>query len=174
MKTKIVFDLEATCEDKSINPNFDNETIEIGAVKIVGGKVVDEFQSFVKPVRSNELTDFCKELTHIKQADIDNAPSFSEALESFKSWAGDAEFLSWGFYDRKQLEKDSMHSNLPVEWLINHRSVKHEHQKIKKLDRPVGVPKALKMEGLKFVGTHHRGIDDARNIAKVYISVFND
>jgi 3'-5' exoribonuclease 1 len=32
---------------------------------------------------------------------------------------------------------------------------------------------ALELEGLKLDGTHHRGIDDARNIAKVFIKYFD-
>lgn len=175
MNTKIIFDLEATCEDKEIQAYFDNEIIEIGAVKLVDGEVVDEFQTFVKPVRTSELTDFCKNLTKIKQEDVDNAKGFPEALSDFLNWAGQgAEFLSWGFYDKKQLKKDCEYHKLGTAFLSKHRSVKHEHQQIKNLKRAVGVQKALKLEGLSFEGTHHRGIDDARNIAKVYLSVFKE
>lgn len=174
MKIQIIFDLEATCEDKSINPNFDNETIEIGAVKIVDGEIVDEFQTFIKPIRSRKLTDFCKELTHITQEQVDNGQSFKNAISDFRTWAGEgAEFLSWGFYDRKQLEKDSRYHRMNADWLKGHRSVKHEHQAIKGLKRGVGVIKALRMEGLQFEGTHHRGIDDAKNIAQIFLKVFN-
>lgn len=31
---------------------------------------------------------------------------------------------------------------------------------------------ALKKEGLKLDGTHHRGIDDARNITKIFKAYF--
>jgi len=174
-KTHIVFDLEATCEDKAINPHFDNETIEIGAVKIVNGEIVDEFQNFIKPVRSNQLTEFCKNLTHITQEQVENGLTFLEAISEFQKWAGEnAEFLSWGFYDRKQLEKDLAYHGMSANWLCNHRSIKHEHQEIKGLSRGVGVIKALRMEGLQFEGTHHRGIDDAKNIAKIFLKVFDE
>lgn len=173
MKTFVVFDLEATCEDKKVKYNFDNETIEIGAVKIIDGKIVDEFQTFIKPVRSNRLTEFCKELTKITQEQVDSGKPFSQAIREFTDWAGkDAEFLSWGFYDRKQFEKDSKYHRMNVDWIKNHRSIKHEHQVIKELDRGVGVKQALRMEGMKFEGTHHRGIDDAKNIAKIFLKVF--
>jgi len=32
---------------------------------------------------------------------------------------------------------------------------------------------ALKMEGIKLEGTHHRGIDDATNIAKIFRKYIN-
>ena len=56
----IVFDLEATCEDPMIDPDFDKEIIEIGAVKIKNGKIKDTFDVFVKPIKKPILTDFCK------------------------------------------------------------------------------------------------------------------
>jgi len=34
--------------------------------------------------------------------------------------------------------------------------------------------KALKILDLTLVGTHHRGIDDALNISKIFQSVFNE
>ena len=48
----IVFDLEATCEDPMIDPDFDKEIIEIGAVKIKNGKIEDTFDVFVKPIKA--------------------------------------------------------------------------------------------------------------------------
>ena len=64
----IILDLEATCTDNR-NIYFDNEVIEIGAVKIENKLVIDEFQSFVKPIVNTELTEFCKNLTSINQSD---------------------------------------------------------------------------------------------------------
>ncbi|MCX2901092.1 3'-5' exonuclease [Pseudomonas mandelii] len=56
------------------------ETIEIGLVvidlKSLG--IVDEFQRFVHPQINPILTYFCKKLTSIQQADVDNAGTFVE------------------------------------------------------------------------------------------------
>ena len=80
--TYIIFDLEATCweqYDKS-----DNETIEIGAVKINDKfEIESDFEQFIKPIRYPKLSDFCKKLTTIKQSDVDNAPFFYEAKKKF-------------------------------------------------------------------------------------------
>jgi inhibitor of KinA sporulation pathway (predicted exonuclease) len=173
-KIRIIFDLEATCEDKSKVKFYDNETIEIGAVKVQDGKVIDEFQAFIKPIKNKNLTVFCKELTKISQDDIDNAKGFKEVIQSFKDWVDGSELCSWGFYDRKQFEKDCRRYGLSVNWLTNHRSLKHEHGELKNLSRPVGVQKALSMEGFKFEGTPHRGIDDAKNIVRIYQAVFKE
>ena len=84
----IILDLEATCTDNR-NIYFDNEVIEIGAVKIENKQVIDEFQSFVRPVVNTELTEFCKNLTSINQSDVDNAEIFPNVLDNFLSWCYD-------------------------------------------------------------------------------------
>lgn len=185
----IIFDLESTCDDKSKNPNFDNECIEIGAVKIINGEIVEEFQTFIKP-QFTQVNKFCTELTSIRGIDVKDAPLFEEAIENFKQFANDLTLLSWGFYDRKQLEKDSKRYGLDIEWLENHRSLKHEYGEMKQKEvaeslskgevvssykrkkKGYGVQAALRMEGMSFEGVHHRGIDDARNIARIYIKAF--
>jgi inhibitor of KinA sporulation pathway (predicted exonuclease) len=66
----LVVDLEATCCDTKSIPRHQMETIEIGAVMVVREtlEIVDEFQTFIKPVRHPILTKFCLELTSITQS----------------------------------------------------------------------------------------------------------
>ena len=175
----IVFDLEATCEDRSIDANFDNEIIEIGAVKIKDKKIIDKFSIFVKPIENSKLTIFCKELTSIKQEDVDNGYSFTEAIEMFYNWASDngkeeVLFASWGYYDKKQIEKDCLRHSIENTYIKRHISIKHQYsEEVLKVKKYFGIKKALRKEGLTFEGTHHRGIDDATNIAKIFIKHFN-
>jgi inhibitor of KinA sporulation pathway (predicted exonuclease) len=76
-KTFVIVDLEATCydkEDKTKPKNFDNEIIEIGAVKLdEKGNEIDRFSKFLKPKNHPVISKFCNELTTITQEDIDNA-----------------------------------------------------------------------------------------------------
>lgn len=173
----ITLDLEATCEDRKLlkeqNREFKNEIIEIGAVKInEQGEIVDSFSQFVKPILKPVLTDYCKELTKITQTDIDEAEGFSIVLKAFQEWMGeDYQLCSWGFYDKKQLRLDCERHDLDSLWLRPHISLKHQYQEIRHLTRGVGVRKALAKEGFQFDGTPHRGIDDARNIAKIFLKL---
>ena len=74
----LVVDLEATCCNRNSFPRTEMEIIEIGAVMTDSQfEVIDEFQSFIKPVRHPELTDFCKELTTISQQEVDSALGFA-------------------------------------------------------------------------------------------------
>lgn len=168
MVNYIVLDLEATCDDIV---EIQNETIEIGAVKInEKGEIVDSFERFIKPLLNPILSEFCKNLTHITQKDIDEAESFPIVLNAFQEWIGTEYVLcSWGHYDKNQFIADCVLHGLPDEWVNPHISLKHQHGKLRKLNRPLSTGKALKKEGFKFEGTPHRGIDDARNIAKIFL-----
>ena len=167
----IILDLEATCwKDRNINKQ--HEIIEIGAVKVDrNGNIESEFAEFVKPKLHPILSDFCKELTTITQAEIDAAETYDKVISKFIDWIGiDQPYAlgSWGFYDKTQFEKDCDLYQLDKSWLKNHISVKHQYAQIKNLKKPVGMDRALKIEDLTLEGTHHRGIDDARNIAKIF------
>ncbi|MEO1486464.1 MAG: 3'-5' exonuclease [Bacteroidota bacterium] len=173
----IVLDLEATCW-KDRNTNKQNEIIEIGALKIDNeGEVESEFSEFVKPKLNPQLSGFCLELTTIKQSEIDSADTYDIVINRFKEWIDTTqEFVlcSWGFYDKKQFAKDCDLYGLEKSWLENHVSLKHQYANIKNLRKPLGMGRALKKEGLKLNGTHHRGIDDARNIARIFMSNFDN
>ena len=172
----VIVDLEATCWDQW--DKSQNETIEIGAVLVNDQKeIVSEFMTFIKPIKFPNLSDFCIDLTSIQQADVDKAPYFNEALEKFKDWfdfeSGEYVLCSWGFYDKKQFESDCQIHGLDSTWVNKHISLKHQYGKFKKLKRAVGMKKALLNDGFKLDGTHHRGIDDARNIAMIFIKNFD-
>ena len=84
-----VLDLEATCEQGRRNgPGYQAEVIELPTVLLDGRtmRVVDEFQSYVRPVINPTLTAFCTELTGIQQGWVDEAPTFEGALRQHTSW----------------------------------------------------------------------------------------
>ncbi|MBL4648497.1 MAG: exonuclease domain-containing protein [Aureispira sp.] len=171
----IVLDLEATCwKEKG---KFTNEIIEIGALCIDQNRnTLGEYCSFIKPTLNPILSDFCTELTTIEQKDVDAAPLFPDVLRDFLDWIesfGDSYYLcSWGFYDRTQFKKDCTLHGLDTTWLKQHISVKHQYADRHNLSRPIGMKGALEREHLPMEGTHHRGIDDARNIAKIFVKDF--
>ncbi len=171
----IIVDLEATCW----NPkgHYQNEIIEIGAVMVDEDQdIISEFEQFVKPKLNPQLSDFCKELTSITQEDVDNAPSLPEAIQRFRTWIGTEEYLlcSWGQYDKAQFRRDCQLHNLGTSWLDYHISLKHQYAELHNLRRGgIGMEKALQREGFFLEGTHHRGIDDARNITKIFKKYFD-
>jgi inhibitor of KinA sporulation pathway (predicted exonuclease) len=172
----LVLDLEATCCDQETIQRSEMEIIEVGAVMVEAQSlaVIDEFQTFVKPVRFPILTEFCRSLTSITQAQVDRAPEYLEAINLLKNWlapypAPDAKavFCSWGNYDRTQFKQQSRFYNVPAPIPYPHANLKKLFAKSQGLPRRCSMPEALQLAGIALEGTHHRGIDDARNIAKL-------
>jgi inhibitor of KinA sporulation pathway (predicted exonuclease) len=171
-KHYLVVDLEATCADDGTVPKHEMEIIEIGAVMVAALDLepVGEFQTFVRPVRHPQLTRFCTELTSITQAEVDAAPAFAPAMKAFCSWAytfDDILFCSWGDYDRKQFRQDCLHHDVGYPFGSGHLNVKRAFAKHGRRRKAPGMAGALEHVGLELTGTHHRGIDDARNIARL-------
>lgn len=181
-------DLEATCNETPEGlsdeearsypgavPVDEMETIEVGAVVVdtwSNDAVVAEFCSFVRPVLHTQLTPFCVNLTTITQDDVDQAEDYcsvSKALEGFLQpfRADGIMWGSWGSYDLKQLEQDAArHGCKAMLGDLEHTNLKKWHWKALNC-RAMGLKNAVLDLGLTWVGTYHRGIDDARNVASV-------
>ncbi len=166
----IVVDLEATCwETRDSSRHM--EIIEIGAVCLASssGPIGREFAAFVKPVASPVLSEFCTQLTTIRQEDVDGAELFPAVLARFVAWIGEEPYrlVSWGAYDLNQFRKDCLRHGIPLPPAFeNHINLKQEFSKVKNV-RPLGMKAALALLNISLTGTHHRGIDDARNTALI-------
>jgi inhibitor of KinA sporulation pathway (predicted exonuclease) len=168
----LIVDLEATCSDDGTVPRHEMEIIEIGAVMQSSRtfEIETEFQTFVRPVRHPELTAFCNELTGITQDDVAPAPPFPKALETMKRWMhafDDALFCSWGDYDRNQFLQDCEYHRVAYPFRSGHLNLKAEFSRTFGHRKKLGIAQALRHLGMSFEGAHHRGLDDARNIARV-------
>jgi 3'-5' exoribonuclease 1 len=170
----LVVDLEATCCDLQSIPRHQMETIEIGAVivNIANLEIVDEFQTFIKPLRHPILTEFCLQLTSITQQQVNTAPTFPAAIKLWQPWLSQFDrtiFGSWGDYDRKQFQQDSKHHQIDLPYPVssNHVNLKELFSTTQSLNKRYGMVQALNLAKIELTGTHHRGIDDARNISKL-------
>ncbi|WP_348970939.1 3'-5' exonuclease [Pseudomonas atacamensis] len=173
-------DLEATCDEvgESESPRplevtpEQMEAIEIGLVVIdlETLEVVDEFQQFIRPRINPVLTDFCKQLTSIQQADVDSASTYAEVgqeLGVFIARYPDAAWASWGDYDARQLERDAGLAACPsLLFGLQHFNVRKWHKGLYD-DQPKSLKLTVESLGLVWQGTYHRGIDDARNVASI-------
>ncbi len=174
-KTLLVVDLEATCWGEGRGPREEMETIEFGAVlvRMSDLRPIDERSWFIKPKLHPVLSEFCTELTSITQDQVDNADSFEKVCELIAEWLEPHRerlgWGSWGNYDKHQLQKDAARLGMrsPLE-PYHHRNLKAAFSKQHELGkwRP-GMRAALELCGLAIEGAHHRGIDDARNIARM-------
>ena len=170
----LIIDLECTCEKD--DPNFPYEIIEIGAAWVTThGNILHEFQSFVKPTVNPRLTDFCKQLTSIKQSEVDSAETFdivSQKLDHFANMYLGDKWASWGSSDLKIVELECERLNIKSQLLImRHRNLKKEFAKKRKI-KQVGVKMALHISGLDTAKITHRALEDVRKIAAITYSEF--
>ena len=174
----LIVDLEATCANDNSISRQQMEIIEIGAVLLNSKtlQIESEYQTFVKPILNPLLTDFCKSLTSISQQDIDDAPFFSQALKNFQSWFypfGSYIFCSWGDYDKNQFKQDCNLHGVGYPFPGEHLNLKREFSLSIDSQKKFGMAGALAKLGIELEGIHHRGIDDARNIARIVQKVLS-
>ncbi len=81
--TFVAFDLETTGKYP-----LEAEICEIAAVKYHGGKIIDEFQTLVKPTKI--MGDFVISIHNITNEMVANAPSIEEVAPKFREFLGDA------------------------------------------------------------------------------------
>jgi len=171
----LVIDLEATCDDAGRVPRHEMEIIEIGAVLVDGASFgpKGEFQTFIRPVRHPLLTAFCRDLTTITQAEVDDAPGFGDAIAALREFMLPFEdeepprFCSWGDYDRHQFDQDARFHGVELPFGSDHLNIKRAFSEALGTRKRFGMAAALRKLRLPLLGSHHRGIDDARNIARL-------
>lgn len=173
----IIYDLEATCWQGNYSQR--QEIIEIGAVKFNGyGEADSIFNSFVRPVVHTTLSTYCTELTSIRQVDVNRADKFPVVIEDFQDWINifeeDYLLCSWGSFDRKALINDCELHDMDSEWAEHHINLKRQYHEIKGIRHPMGLRRVVEKEGFEFTGAHHRGIDDAKNLAKIFMKYLDE
>jgi len=179
MKNLLIVDLEATCFRRGEEPpDFASELIEVGAVGFdtAERRNTGELRLFVKPVQFPALSPYCTELTGIQQADVDAGLPLDAALGRLAALYSPADmvFASWGFYDQRQIERETIRRGIPYPFGKDHISLKHNHASFYGRKHPLGMDAALAYHHLPLLGRHHRALDDARTIAAIAARMLDD
>ena len=183
----IIYDVETT----GFSTNYD-EVIEIAAVKVRRGAIIDEFSEYVNPHR--KLSDFTTKLTGITQNDVDAARDVGPVMHDFHKWIGDAILVAHNAdFDMGHLEANFEKLGLPkpanpvIDTLALARVMYHVELGIywnyatdEKIDEKF--KRKMKLFNLKALARffnveltqHHRAIYDARATAEAFISMIND
>ena len=164
----LVIDLESTCWEGPPPAGQVSEIIEIGLVVVdVATLTRGEKRSIlVKPVKS-QVSEFCTRLTTLTAEHLKDAGTLADAAKILKKEYLSQERLwaSGGDYDRRQFERVCKEFNVGYPFGISHLNVKTLFSVAHGLDREIGLDMAYQRLGLTMEGTHHRGDDDAWNIA---------
>lgn len=165
----LVIDLESTCWEGDIPRGQANEIIEIGLCVFDPKTGAREKHGILVKPKQSEISPFCTKLTTITQAMLDaEGVPLAEAIKFVngfnpkqRGWA------SWGDYDRRQFERDCKAKSIRYPFGVTHLNIKNLFAIKHGLPREVGMPGALEILKRPVEGTHHRGIDDAYNIAGI-------
>ena len=151
------------------NSPVKDQIIEIGAVKIKDGKVIDRFESYIF---AEHIPNAIVRLTNIKVEDLKDAPSLKKVLQDFKLFLGDSVFVAHNAKFDYNFISDSM-KVVGLEKLLNRRICTVDLSK-KTIDAP--------RHGLAFLreflhiedGEHHRAYADAISAGKVLMECFKN
>lgn len=175
-----VIDVEATCWDGQPPPGSVSEIIEIGiaVVDVPARRRLSRHRLLVRPARS-AVSAFCTELTGLTQAEVERGVPFAEACRILveEYGAGVRPWASWGEYDRRQFARQSRADGVahpfghPAE--RTHTNAKAVFTAAHGLRRKPGMSQALQIAGLPLEGRHHRGEDDAWNIAALVLDLLD-
>ena len=184
----LVIDLECTCfrPDDSDKPtgwtvDTDQEIIEIGAsmLDLVTLKILDTKSFLVRP--DGLMGNFCRELTTLTYDHVKDKQPLVGALGELKDWSKKFQFDlramtwgSWGDYDRIQFDRECARKGINYPFGRSHYNIKGIYSMLRGVSKGYGMEKALELLNMPLEGTHHRGVDDAANTAKILIKILND
>ena len=161
--TYVVFDVETT----GLSNQYD-QIIELAAVKVKDGEIIDKFERFSNP--HEKLSETIINLTHITDDMLVDAPEIEEVLTEFKEWVGDAIFVAhnasfdMGFIDTGYERLGFGPSNNGViDTLELSRTINTEYGKH-------GLNFLAKKYGVELT-QHHRAIYDTEATAYIFIKM---
>lgn len=169
----VVVDLETTCWEKR-ERNQIMEVIEMGVclLDIGSSEITDRQSILIRPVYS-VVSEFCSNLTTLTQKVVETGIGFREACLKLEDeyqtkkrvWA------SYGDFDRRQFERECRLKNVPYPFGSRHINAKTLFAIKHRLAEEIGMEQALGLLGLELIGTHHRGVDDAYNTARLLFTL---
>jgi inhibitor of KinA sporulation pathway (predicted exonuclease) len=164
----LVVDVESTCWDGPNPAGEESEIIEIGlcTVDVASAERLERLSLLVRPERSR-VSVFCTSLTTLTQDQVDQGIAFAEACAILRTryQSRDRLWASYGDYDRRQFERQCQAQGVAYPFGPSHLNVKNLFAVVHALKHEVGMAEALQQLGAPLEGVHHRGGDDAWNIA---------
>ena len=166
----VVIDVEATCWQGEPPRGEVSEIIEVGACLLDpgSGEISEKASVLVRPVRSR-VSEFCTRLTTLTPEMVASGLAFRDACALLERAYGarDRPWASYGDYDRLQFERQCALEGVRYPFGPSHLNVKTLAALAQGRPGEVGLPDALGDFGLDFRGVHHRGVDDAWNVARL-------
>ncbi len=165
--TVIVLDFETT----GMSPDHGDRAIEIGAVKLEQGEVVDRFQCLMNP--GMRVNGFIEDFTGITNAMLKQAPPCEEVMDEFADFVGDCNLVAHNAsFDRRFLDAECyrISRDYKGEFACSMLAARRVYQ-----DAPnhkLGTLVAFNQ--LPNDGTFHRALADAEMTAHLWLGMLED
>jgi len=158
--TIIVLDTETTGLDHKTE-----KLIEIAAVKLRQGEVVETFTSLVNPQKPIRHSSFL--IHNITQEMVEEAPNIEDVLPQFLEFVGDHTYVAHNAIFDYSFINEAMKATYGHRFLNNRIDTFEMYRSVFPDDPSHGLSSLLKRFGFD---SHvlHRALDDALNLAKVY------
>src|SRR5438552_4190372 len=154
----VTFDLETTDKDVEVC-----EVVEVGAMRVVGGEIVDRFHSLVRPYRP--ITPGATKVHGYTDGDVRNARPFAEVWPEFRAFIGDDVLIAHNgqHFDipvlrRLAAGREGVDTLVFYDTLPLVRSLSRDSAKLEDLALRLGID----------AGRAHHALDDAVTLARVY------
>ncbi len=165
--TIVVLDFETT----GLSPEQGDRAIEIGAVRIRDGEVIDSFQELMNPGR--RINSFIEQYTGITNPMLSKAKPCGEVMDRFADYIGDDNLLAHNAsFDKKFLDAELKRIN---------RSYKGEFTCSLLISRRVyqdapnhKLGTLVDYKNLSDEGNFHRALFDSQMTAKLWLQILED
>ena len=165
--TVIIVDFETT----GMSPDHGDRAIEVGAVKLDKGEVVDRFQCLMNP--GIRINGFIEDFTGITNAMLKKAPPCEEVMGEFTDFIGDGNLVAHNAsFDRRFLDAECcrISRNYNGEFACSMLAARRVYP-----DAPnhkLGT--LVEFNHLPNDGTFHRALADAEMTAYLWVGMLND
>jgi len=160
----VVFDIETT----GLSPKF-NKIIEIGAVRIKEGKIVDTFSKFVNP--EVPIPYSITKLTSINDSMVLSAPTIEQVLPEFFDYIGDAVLVAHNAsFDTGFIKEFAKRQGLEFDFTIVD-TLSLAHILVPELGKYT-LDRLCKQFNVS-LENHHRACDDADATARIFLKMLD-
>lgn len=165
--TVVVLDFETT----GLSPDYGDRAIEIGAIKLVDGVLVDRFQQLMNPGQA--ISSFIEHYTGISNRMLSSAPPCEEVMSEFASFIDgfnlvahnasfDARFLHSELERVNQYESGSFACSMLISRRVYPDAPNHK------------LGTLVQYKELPNDGTFHRALADAEMTAHLWLGILDD
>lgn len=165
--TVVIFDFETT----GLSPNMGDRTIEVGAVKLRDGQIIERYQSLMNP--QMRISPFIESFTGITNKMLATAPTIANVMNELKDFLGDHQLVAHNasfdlrFLDAELLRLKHKRVNQTACSMLTSRRIYPEAPNCK-------LETLVRYKKLKTDGVHHRALADAEMTTHLWMAIIND